>query len=245
MLFRSPEHIGYRELAPVALDARVFGLAARADGHVFVSLGHTLVQLAADASEVRRIEVDTAVRCLAAVGDTLYLGCGDHVEKLDLATDTKVAWEGLGERAFITSIAAAAHVVMVGDAGTRRFVRFDREGNRIGELAVGDSKVMGPGADGPMGYFDAAAAPDGTFWITDAMNFRIRHVDAEGRSIGQLGMGGSDVDHFGGCCNPVQVAVGLDGVVVTAEKKPDLVKVFMSDGRFGCVVAGQIGRAHV
>jgi len=90
----------------------------------------------------------------------------------------------------------------------------------------------------PGTYYDIAAAPDGTFWATEAGAFGLLHFDADGRHLGRFGKGSPAIEDFGGCCNPTHVASAAGGLLVTVEKKPDLVKTYRDDGQFISVVAG-------
>ena len=52
------------------------------------------------------------------------------------------------------------------------------------------------------------------------------------------GVSSNSIDGFCGCCNPINLAMMLDGRCVTCEKGLPRVKVYGADGIFESVVAG-------
>ena len=234
-----PEQVGYRELAAFAFPDKIRAVAVGPDDHLFVSTGFFIVELGADGTEVRRFELQTAAGCLAVVGDLAYLGCGDHLELLALADGKITAWPSVGADAFLVSVAVSRDLVIAGDAGRRRFVRWRLDGTSLPEITPPAPPTdKGVSASVPTTYFDLAADPDGTFWATDVGSFGVVHFDGEGRHLGRFGKGSAAIEDFGSCCNPAQIALAPGGLLVTVEKKPDLVKTYRRDGTFASVVAG-------
>jgi hypothetical protein len=233
-----PEQIGYSEVAPVTFQDRVRAVATGPADHLFVSVGFFVVELGPDGKELRRFEQQAAVNCLAASAGKLYLGYADHIDVLTLADGSHTAWPSLGENAMLTSIAVGPTVVFAGDAGRRRFVRWKPDGTLLGEVTPPPPPNKGVSATVPSTYFDVAAAADGTFWATEPGLFGLVHFNADGTSIGRFGKGSPAIADFGGCCNPAQVATAPGGLLVTVEKKPDLVKTYRDDSTFVHVVAG-------
>ncbi len=233
-----PEQIGYTEVAPIAFPEKVRAVAAGADGHLFVSVGFAIVDLGPDGKEQRRFELQAAVNCLATRAGTLYLGYADHLELLTLADGRRTAWPSLGTDAMLSAVAVSADVVFAGDAGRRCFVRWKADGTPLGEITPPPPPNKGVSAAVPSTYFDVAAAADGSFWATEPGLFGLVHLSADGAAIGRFGKASPAIADFGGCCNPAQVATAPGGLLVTVEKKPDLVKTYRDDGTFVHVVAG-------
>lgn len=233
-----PEQVGYRERAPIPFTEKIRALAIGPEDHLFVSVGFAVVELSPEGKELRRFELQTAASCLAAHADKLYLGCSDHIEVLTPADGSKVAWPAAGTGAFLVSLAVGQDTVVAGDSGLRRYHRWKPDGTALGEVAGNPAAGATANAGVPSTYYDVAAAADGTFWATDAGHFGLVHMDAQGQSLGRFGKGSEAIEDFGGCCNPTQVAVAPGGILVTVEKKPDLVKTYRTDGSFVSVVAG-------
>jgi hypothetical protein len=233
-----PEQIGYSEIAPVTFHEKVRAVAIAPDNQIFVSVGFFIVELSPDGKEQRRFELQAAANCLAATAGTLYLGYADRIEVMTLADGNRNTWPSLGENAMLTSVAVGQDVVFAGDAGRRCFVRWKRDGTLLGEITPPAAPGKGVSASVPSTYFDVAAAADGTFWATEPDLFGLAHFSAAGTSLGRFGKGSPAIADFGGCCNPCQVATAPGGLLVTVEKKPDLVKTYRDEGRFERVVAG-------
>jgi hypothetical protein len=213
-------------------------VAVGADDRLYVSAGFQVIEFSAEGKEQRRHEMQAAVNCLAAVPGKLYLGHAGHVEVLSLADGSRVAWPSQGENAMLSSIAVTATTVVLGDAGLRRFTRWTPDGSLLGEVTPlpPEGKSVVPTV--PSTYFDVSVAADGTFWATEPGRFGLVHFDADGKTLGRFGKGSEAIEDFGGCCNPSHLAAAPGGLLVTVEKKPDLVKVYRDDGTFVSVVAG-------
>lgn len=233
-----PEQVGYVELAPIVLPERIRAVAVGPDDHLFVSAGFSVLELDPVGKEVRRFDVQTAASCLAAAGGRLYMGCSDHVEVITLENGSKSVWPTAGAGAFLVSLAVSPAVIVAGDSGLRRFHRWNLDGTPLAEVATPPGAGTTANATVPSTYYDIAAAADGTFWGTEAGHFGLVHTDAQGQNLGRFGKGSPAIEDFGGCCNPTQVATAPGGLLVTVEKKPDLVKAYRTDGSLACVVAG-------
>jgi hypothetical protein len=233
-----PEQIGYSEVVSITFPDKVRAVAVGPDDHIFVSVGFFIVELGPDGKEQRRFELQTAANSLAATAGKLYLGCADHIDVLTLADGSHTAWPSVGANAMLTSVAVGPEAIFAGDAGGRRFIRWKHDGTLLGEITPPPPPNKGVSATVPSTYFDIAAAADGTFWATEPGLFGLVHFSADGASLGRFGKGSAAIEDFGGCCNPSQVATAPGGLLVTVEKKPDLVKTYREDGSFDRVVAG-------
>jgi hypothetical protein len=65
----------------------------------------------------------------------------------------------------------------------------------------------------------------------------VRHYAAEGSLLGSWGGSSTEIDGFGGCCNPARLAVLPCGAVVTSERGLLRIKVHERDGKLSSVVA--------
>jgi hypothetical protein len=76
-------------------------------------------------------------------------------------------------------------------------------------------------------------AHDGNVWVAENARKRVIGYDREGNQL--AAWGSSDrkaIDGFGGCCNPMCIRIGPDGVVYTAESNLGHIKRFSPDGKF-------------
>jgi hypothetical protein len=228
---RAPaELLRYRLLREVRLDLREpRGIAVGPDGRLYACGDRALLALDAGGKLLQRWELEGEPTCVAAGSDgILYLGMQDHLEVLDPAGGNR-SWPDLGGQAIVTSIAVTPAGVFVADAGNREVLRFDAGGMLAGRIGA-DYLIPSP-------YFDLASAPDGTLWVADTGRLTLRHYTVEGRLLDSWGKASLDIDAFGGCCNPAQLAALPCGRLVTGEKGLLRVKVYEPDGTLQAVVA--------
>jgi len=240
-----PALIHYQQTAeiPVAIDeARAIALGP--EDRICVA-GDQLVQVYdREGAEQSQIALEGRPGCLAvghaehAFPGRIYVGMGDHVEVYDANGTRKAAWEGLGQRAVLTSIALGEQQVFVADAGNKIVLRYDTAGKLLGRIGKRDENRNIPGFVIPSPYFDVAMAPDGLLRVVNPGGHRIEAFTTDGDLEFAWGKPTVNIEGFCGCCNPVNMALLPDGRVVTAEKGLPRVKVYDAEGRFVCVVAG-------
>lgn len=103
---------------------------------------------------------------------------------------------------------------------------FDTEGNLL--LSVGNGVLNDPE--------DAAAGPDGSIYVADAMNSRIVKFDAGGNFVRSWGSFGSNPEQF---YNPVAVETDDQGNVFVTDRRNYQIKKFSSDGVLLAVVGAE------
>jgi hypothetical protein len=126
--------------------------------------------------------------------------------------------------------------VFAADAGSRKIWRFSHEGGEPFEIGRED----GGGRRGfniPSAHFDIALASDGSLWAVNPGYHALENHSADGAFLSTWGTSSVAIEGFGGCCNPVAIALLPDGGIVTAEKGLPRVKIHNPDGSLRCVVA--------
>jgi hypothetical protein len=228
----APELLTYRALVEVPVPlSQPRGIAAAVDGTIFVCGDRSLLEIDRTGAVKQRWNLDGEASCVAAGPDgAVYVGVTDHVEVITPGMDGTAAWPDLGSQAVVTSVAVVGSGVFVADAGNRMVLRFDAGGRLAG--------TIGSEYSVPSPYFDVAGAPDGTLWVADPGRRTLRHYTIEGKLLGSWGSSSLDTAGFGGCCNPVHLAVCACGAIITAEKGIPRVKVYEADGALAAVVAG-------
>jgi sugar lactone lactonase YvrE len=98
-----------------------------------------------------------------------------------------------------------------------------------------EAKVIVSELSGCCGQMDVQANKDGVF-VAENSRKRVRRFDAEGKSVCDWGKSSEDVDGFGSCCNPMNLAFGADGAIYTAEDTTGRIKRYSSDGTLLSVV---------
>jgi hypothetical protein len=74
-----------------------------------------------------------AARGVAVAGDgTVYVGLRDHVEVYDAKGRRVNAWDGPGNKAWLTGLALGENDLFAADSGNRMILRYDRSGKLVG-----------------------------------------------------------------------------------------------------------------
>lgn len=160
----------------------------------------------------------------------VFDGLGLFVRALGVAGDlerpTAVAVNREGNRVYVVDTAGVEsdrHCVVVYDGDGKKVGAFGVRGGRPGEFNL------------PV---DAIVAPDGTFYVLDAGNFRVQAFDPEGkalRSFGQVGAG------FGQFSRPRGIGVDVMGNVYVTDTAFGNVQIFNPDGEL-LMPLGERGR---
>lgn len=146
------------------------------------------------------------------------------------------------------AVDAARDRIYVADSYLHQIVVFGRDGSvagRIGKSVAeaaerraaggrrpGESSDLVENRGGAPGEFrfptSVAVAPDGTLYVSDALNFRVQAFDPEGRFLREFGRLG---DTPGSFARPKGVAVSADGHVYVADAAFNNVQVFDREGQ--------------
>lgn len=214
-------------------------IAAGHDGEVYVCSGNHLTRLNGSDAPEWDVALAAAPTCVAVAGDGgLYVGLRDHVEVFDSQGRLQTKWELLGKRAWLTALAVGESEVFAADSGNRVVLRFDRSGKLRSRLGQKDPDRHVPGFVVPSPHLDIVIARDGLLRINNLGRHRVEAYTFDGDFEGAWGKPSLAVDGFGGCCNPISLALLPDGCFVTCEKGLPRVKIYSSQGEFESVVAG-------
>jgi DNA-binding beta-propeller fold protein YncE len=172
----APELLAYRVLLRVPIDlAKPRGIASAPDGTIWACGDRAVIAVDRKGAVTARYALGGEPTCVALGGDgRIFVGMGDHVEVVD-PRGAVVSWPDLGSQAIVTSITVNGADVFVADAGNRMVMRFDARGKLAGTIGTGYAV--------PSPYFDVASAPDGTLWVADPGNQRVRHADLTGKTL--------------------------------------------------------------
>jgi hypothetical protein len=151
--------------------------------------------------------------------------------------DSVASWALPDEKSDVRSLVLTPDYLFAADTGKRCIYRFERDGKRDDGLVLTFR-----------GGFVVYAAPmtmtfspgDGLLYITNPGKHRIEVFTQDGEHKPELswGHGSTTLDGFAGCCNPIALAALDDGRVLTVEKAISRVKIFGTDRKLDCVVAG-------
>ncbi len=233
-----PALVRYAQTGAVATGMKApRGLALAPGGRVLVA-GDETVRAFSGGKAAGRFDVGGPPHCLAAGPDgTVYVGLKERVEVYDPKGTRRAAWQPLGERAYLTGLAAAAENVFAADAGGRVLWRFDPDGKVLARIGKKSEETHAPGLVIPSPYFDVALGPEGMLWITDPGRRRVECYTYDGAYRFAWGKASMQIEGFCGCCNPTHLAIDAQGRFFTSEKGLPRVKRHDPQGAFQCVVA--------
>lgn len=224
-LFKIPRE-GARALAPDSGD------------HLIIAAGKYVNRFKLDGTQVSEFALEAEAKCVAAMGDEIYVGLRDHIEVYDRKGQRQATWETPGAKAYLTSLAVGETDLFAADAGQRVLLRYDRSGKLVKRLGEKDKERNIPGFIVPSPFFAVTLAKDGLLRVTNPGRHRVEVYTADGDFEQAWGKPGAAIENFCGCCNPIHLVMLSDGRVVTLEKGIPRVKVYAADGAFEAVVAG-------
>jgi len=236
---RDPLLAGWREAGSTAFATGTLGgLAVDGRGRIYVAADDRLIVLDEKGVRTGEMALPAPASAIAAGPDgEIYISLGDRIAAIAPGGDIS-EWSSLGEKSFVTSVAAGRGEVFAADAGNRIVWRFDGEGRLLGAFG---RRNLGRGELGfivPSPYFDLALGRDGALWVVNPGRLRVERYEGDGRRSALWGSASLAVEGFSGCCNPSHIAILPDGSFATSEKGLPRVKVYGPDGSLRSVVAG-------
>jgi len=173
-------------------------------------------------------------------GGTFWIAGADRVGRWSAAGEELAQWQLApareGVEPLVTGLARVGASLFFADAAGRCVHRYAVDGdfiNLVGEDA-GPKGLMIPSP-----YFSVCAAADGTLWLTHTGMHRVCRYSLDGSLLGQWGRRGMGPGAFGGCCNPVGLALFPDGRVVTAEKGLGRISLYTGEGELLALVGSR------
>jgi hypothetical protein len=223
-------------------------VAADETGTIYIA-GDNAIRVFDDKGvDLSEIVLKSEPRCLAIENEennmAIYIGMKDHIEIYRGGKLSKT-WQGLGDKAVMTSVAVSDENVFAADAGNRVVIRYDKNGSIVNKIGEKDESRNIPGFVIPSPYFDLAVGRDGLLRVVNPGKQKIEAYTFAGDLEFSWGEYSNGIEGFCGCCNPVNFAIlqgkepsGEEDCFITCEKGLTRVKVYNNEGRFMGVVAG-------
>jgi len=234
-----PALVTYREVESVATGLDVPRGIALAPGGKLLVVGDQKARVFAGGKAVAEFGTASAPpQCVAAGPDgAIYVGLKNRIVVYSAAGKQTAAWEPLGDKAYVTGLAATKGNVFVADAGQRVLWRFDPSGKVLGRIGEKDPAKYADGLVIPSPYFSVALGPEGMLWVTNPGRRRVECYTYDGAYRFAWGKASMRIEGFCGCCNPTHLAIDAQARFFTSEKGLPRVKVYTRDGEFAAVVA--------
>jgi hypothetical protein len=232
-----PGLISYREARNFDLGLLIASDMSLYDRSLYISGNSSLVVIPLDGQPASMFEILPRATCLEVDAEFIFVGFPSRVARYSHEGELQQEWPDLGERAVITNLAILDDKVYVADAGNRRIVIFNRNGEQIGEFEGKADSESGHGFIVPSANFDLAVNSYGELWVVNPANHALENYSEDGRLRGYWENSSIDIDGFLGCCNPARITVLQDGSFVTSEKGVVRIKIHDQSGALVTVVA--------
>ena len=207
-------------------------IAVDSDGSVWLAAERSVGQLGADGTQIWKVELERAARCLCVDHQNVFVGVRDHVVCIDRQSRDSHLLPSIGKGHLIGDAFVMGDSLVVTDITAGRVLQLDLNAD---DLRWSDTSSP-RGSLSPAGRISPSA--QGGFAITDPARHRIVMTDQKGKQHGVWGKRSRKIDGFQGCCNPMATVELSDGSWVTAEAGQVRIKRFDSAGRFVAQIAG-------
>jgi sugar lactone lactonase YvrE len=204
---------------------------------LYIAGESSLAVISRDGSSATLREILPHPTCIEVDPGGTYIGYKQFVAKYSPDGTLLKQWEDLGERAVITSLAVKEDRVYVADAGNRRVVIFNTEGEILGEFQGKAESDAGHGFIVPSANFDLVVDAYGELWVVNPGKHALENYSDDGRLRGYWENASYEIDGFLGCCNPARIAALPDGSILTSEKGLVRIKIYDQSGKLQSVVA--------
>lgn len=170
-------------------------------------------------------------------GDKIYIAFEKQIQVFNESGELQKDWMLPDDNSYITAISVYNGNVFVADAGTRKIIRFSKDGVKLNEFEGKTSEDALHGFIVPSPYFDIDINDEGELWVVNPGIHSFENYTLEGSLRSHWKKTGIKIDGFSGCCNPAHYTFLPDGSYVTSEKGMVRIKIHKPSGEFSGVVA--------
>jgi hypothetical protein len=231
------ELISHKETRNFSLGLMISTDMSLHENKLYISGNSSLVVLPLDGSKATMHEILPGATSLEVDSQHIFIGFGTFVAKYSHYGELLQEWPDMGERTVITNLAIKEEKIYVADAGNRRIVIFNREGEQTGQFEGKAESEAGHGFIVPSANFDLAVNSFGELWVVNPGKHALENYSDEGRMRGFWESRSFKIDGFLGCCNPARITTLEDGSFVTSEKGLVRIKIYDQSGKLLSVVA--------
>lgn len=229
--------ISHKEIRNFSLGLMIATDMSYFNNTLYISGNSTLAVISLDGSSSTLHEIPSGATCLEVDAEHIFIGFGTHVAKFNHVGEMLQEWEDLGDRTVITNLAIKEDKIYVADAGNRRIVIFNREGEQTGVFEGKADSEAGHGFIVPSANFDLAVNSFGELWVVNPGKHALENYTDDGQLRGFWENISFEIEGFLGCCNPARITTMMDGSFVTSEKGLVRIKIYDQSGKLKSVIA--------
>ncbi len=232
-----PALIHYREIRNITLENQAPQGFCISNDILYITGEQFIRGINPDGVQLFFQTIEDTGTCVEATGEFIFIGFEDHIGKFDKKGKLIKHWQKPGEKTIITSLASKENRIYAADAGNRRVLIYDLDGNIQGEFKGKSESTEGHGFIVPSPNFDLVVNSYGDLWVVNPGKHAIENYTDEGEMRGFWQNSSMEIDGFLGCCNPVELTVLSNGSFVTSEKGIVRIKVYDESGKLLSIVA--------
>jgi len=232
-----PGLVHYRETKNIPLGDRVPGGIDVFNEEIFLTGLNFVLVIHPDGLQKSSFLIDGKGECIKATEKNIIVGLKTAVLVYDHSGKLINSWEVENGRTIITSVAVKDDMLFVADAGNRRVLRYNLQGELQTEFQGKRDGNAGHGFIVPSANFEVVVNSFGELWVTNPGEHAVENYTDNGQLRGYWAKSSMEIEGFTGCCNPAEIAVLEDGSFVTSEKGLVRIKVYDASGKLISVVA--------
>ncbi len=232
-----PSLVRYRETRNFDLGLLIAADMTLYNNHLYVAGNSLLVKISLDGTPMDMIEILPGATSVEVDDQQVIIGFRNRMASYDHRGTLLHQWAVPGDSTWITNLALKADKIFVADAGNRRIIIYNRDGEQTGEFEGKSESESGHGFIVPSPNFDLAVNSFGELWVVNPGKHALENYTEDGRLRGFWDKAGFDIEGFLGCCNPARIAVMKDGSFITSEKGMVRIKIYDPSGKLISVVA--------
>lgn len=207
------------------------------DGFIWLAGNNTIQAISTSGVQKFLKETNGSGTAIAVNSDRVFVSFEDHISTYTLDGDFLAEWDVPGRNCVFTSISLKGELLFVADAGNRRILKYNLDGDLLGEFQGQTESAAGHGFIVPSPNFDIAVNSSGELWAVNPGKHALENYSDDGKLLGSWQNSSMDIEGFTGCCNPAEIAVLPDGSFVTSEKGLVRIKTYDKSGKLKSVVA--------
>jgi len=183
------------------------------------------------------LEIPGLSKTIEVSDDRIYAAINNQIIVFNHSGEISNTWKTLENGSSVTAIAASENIVYIADAGKRKVLKYNIEGELLHEFDGKADEGVLHGFIIPSGFFDLDFNPDGDLWVVNPGMHSLENYTADGNLREHWNNTGIMIEGFSGCCNPAFYTFLPDGRFVTSEKGLVRIKTYKPSGEFDGVVA--------
>lgn len=193
-----------------------------------------------DGNVFNEIQLTGIPQAVEVFGENIFVSIDNAVNVYNATGNLKKTWPTITDSALVTAIAASETSVFVADAGNRKVLKYNTEGELQLEFDGKADEGVLHGFIIPSGFFDLDFNPDGDLWVVNPGMHSLENYTEDGNLREHWNNSNMMTEGFSGCCNPAHFTFLPDGRFVTSEKGLVRVKTYKPSGEFDGVVAAPV-----